>query len=160
MKDKGVEAHVEFSWGATEVKVPELVDAIADITETGSSIKANNLRIIDTMLYTNTKFIANKAAWENPKKREKIETLALLLQAALNAASKVGLKMNLPKSNLNRIIDALPALRTPTISQLSDPAWVAVETIVDEKTVREIIPTLKANGAEGIVEYSLNKVVP
>lgn len=160
LEEKGVKAEVEFSWGATEVKVPDLVDAIADITETGSSIKANNLRIIDTMLYTNTKLIANKKAWENPEKRRKIESIAMLLQAALSAASKVGLKMNLPKSSLNRIIGALPALRTPTVSQLSDPAWVAVETIVDEKTVREIIPTLKSAGAEGIVEYSLNKVVP
>lgn len=160
LEEKGVKAEVEFSWGATEVKVPDLVDAIADITETGSSIRANNLRIIDTMLYTNTKFIANKKAWEDPQKRRKIETIALLLQAALDAASKVGLKMNLPKANLNRIIGELPALRRPTISQLSDPAWVAIETIVDEKIVREIIPTLKSNGAEGIVEYALNKVVP
>lgn len=160
LAQKGVDAEVEFSWGATEVKVPDLVDAIADITETGSSIKANNLRIIDTMFYTNTKLIANKKSWENPEKRRKIEIIAMLLQAALEAASKVGLKMNLPKSSLNRIIAQLPALRMPTISQLSDPAWVAVETIVEERIVREIIPALKANGAEGIVEYSLNKVVP
>lgn len=160
LEEKGVKAEVEFSWGATEVKVPDLVDAIADITETGSSIKANNLRIIDTMLYTNTKLIANKKAWENPQKRAKIEIIAMLLKAALEAAGKVGLKMNLPKSNLNRIIGELPALRRPTISQLSDPAWVAVETIVDERIVREIVPTLKANGAEGIVEYPLNKIVP
>ena len=159
LADKGVDAEVEFSWGATEVKVPDLVDAIADITETGSSIKANNLRIIDTMLYTNTKLIANKKAWEDPKKRAKIEIIAMLLQAALEAAGKVGLKMNLPKSSLNRIIGELPALRRPTISQLSDPAWVAIETIVDERIVREIVPTLKANGAEGIVEYPLNKIV-
>lgn len=160
LNDKGVNAEVEFSWGATEVKVPDLVDAIADITETGSSIKANNLRIIDTMLYTNTKLIANKKAWENPEKRRKIEIIAMLLKAALEAANKVGLKMNLPKANLNKIIGELPALRRPTISQLSDPAWVAIETIVEESIVREIIPSLKANGAEGIVEYSLNKVVP
>ena len=112
------------------------------------------------MLYTNTKLIANKAAWENPEKREKIESIAMLLQSALDAATKVGLKMNLPKANLSKIIAALPALRKPTVSQLSDPAWVAVETIVEEKTVREIVPTLKANGAEGIVEYPLNKVIP
>ncbi len=160
LADKGVEADVEFSWGATEVKVPDLVDAIADITETGSSLRANNLRIIDTMLYTNTKFIANKAAWENPEKRKKIESIALLLQAALDANNKVGLKLNLPKGNLPKVIAELPALRKPTVSQLSDPAWVAVETIVDEKIVRELVPTLKDNGAEGIVEYPLNKVIP
>lgn len=160
LADNGVDAEVEFSWGATEVKVPDLVDAIADITETGSSLRANNLRIIDTMLYTNTKFIANKAAWENPVKRKKIESIAMLLQAALDANNKVGLKMNLPKGNLSKVIAALPALRKPTVSQLSDPAWVAVETIVDEKVVREIVPTLKDNGAEGIVEYPLNKVIP
>lgn len=160
LADKGVEADVEFSWGATEVKVPDLVDAIADITETGSSLRANNLRIIDTMLYTNTKFIANKVAWENPEKRKKIESIALLLQAALDANNKVGLKLNLPKGNLPKVIAELPALRKPTVSQLSDPAWVAVETIVDEKVVRELVPTLKDNGAEGIVEYPLNKVIP
>lgn len=160
LADNGVDAEVEFSWGATEVKVPDLVDAIADITETGSSLRANNLRIIETMLYTNTKFIANKAAWENPEKRRKIESIAMLLRAALEANSKVGLKMNLPKGNLSKVISSLPALRKPTVSQLSDPAWVAVETIVDEKVVREIVPTLKDNGAEGIVEYPLNKIIP
>ena len=160
LADNGVDAEVEFSWGATEVKVPDLVDAIADITETGSSLRANNLRIIETMLYTNTKFIANKAAWENPEKRRKIESIAMLLRAALEANSKVGLKMNLPKGNLSKVISSLPALRKPTVSQLSDPAWVAVETIVDEKAVREIVPTLKDNGAEGIVEYPLNKIIP
>ena len=159
LSDKGVNAEVEFSWGATEVKVPDLVDAIADITETGSSLRANNLRIIDTMLYTNTKLIANKVAWENPEKRRKIESIALLLQAALDAGTKVGLKLNLPKGNLAKIIGELPALRKPTVSQLSDPAWVAVETIVDEKVVRDLIPVLKANQAEGIVEYPLNKVI-
>lgn len=160
LADNGVDAEVEFSWGATEVKVPDLVDAIADITETGSSLRANNLRIIETMLYTNTKFIANKAAWENPEKRRKIDSIAMLLRAALEANSKVGLKMNLPKGNLSKVIASLPALRKPTVSQLSDPAWVAVETIVDEKVVREIVPTLKDNGAEGIVEYPLNKIIP
>ena len=159
LADKGVDAQVEFSWGATEVKVPDLVDAIADITETGSSLRANNLRIVDTMFYTNTKLIANKQAWENPEKRAKIECIAMLLQAALDANGKVGLKMNLPKSNISKVIEALPALRKPTISQLSDAAWVAVETIVDERVVREIVPTLKANGAEGIVEYPLNKII-
>ena len=159
LAEKGVNAEVEFSWGATEVKVPDLVDAIADITETGSSIRANNLRIIDTMMYTNTKLIANKASWENPDKRRKIENIALMLRSALDAAHKVGLKMNLPKANLTRIISSLPALRKPTVSQLSDPAWVAIETIVDEKAVRELVPMLKANEAEGIVEYPLNKII-
>ena len=156
---RGVDAEVEFSWGATEVKVPDLVDAIVDITETGSSLRANKLRIIDTLLETNTKFIANKASWANPAKRKKIETIALLLKGALEAESKVGLKMNLPKSALDVITAALPALRNPTISPLSHPDWVALETIIDEKVAREIIPQLKAHGAEGIVEYPLNKVV-
>ncbi len=150
---------VEFSWGATEVKVPDLVDAIVDITETGSSLRANKLRIVDTLLVTNTKLIANKKSWANPAKRKKIETIALLLRGALEAGSKVGLKMNLPKAALDAVLKALPALRNPTISPLSSPDWVALETIIDESVVREIIPQLKALGAEGIVEYPLNKVV-
>ncbi|MEY3773885.1 MAG: hypothetical protein RLZZ129_665 [Verrucomicrobiota bacterium] len=158
-KRKRIKAEVEFSWGATEVKVPDLVDAIVDITETGNSIRANKLRIIDTLLETNTKLIANKASWKNPAKRRKIETIALLLQGALEAESKVGLKMNLRKSALERVSKALPALRNPTISQLSSPEWIALETVIDEKVVREIIPRLKELGAEGIVEYPLNKVV-
>jgi ATP phosphoribosyltransferase len=157
--DKGIAAEVEFSWGATEVKVPDLVDAIVDITETGSSLRANKLRIVDTLLYTNTKLIANKASWANPAKRKKIETIALLLRGALEAGSKVGLKLNLPKSSLDALIKALPSLRNPTISPLSSPDWIAVETIIDESVVREIIPQLKVLGAEGIVEYPLNKVV-
>lgn len=156
---KGIKAEVEFSWGATEVKVPDLVDAIVDITETGNSIRANKLRIIDTLLETNTKLIANKTSWANPAKRKKIETIALLLRGALEAGSKVGLKMNLPKSALDAVAKSLPALRNPTISQLSSPDWIALETIIDESVVREIIPQLKALGAEGIVEYPLNKVV-
>jgi ATP phosphoribosyltransferase len=156
---KGVNVQVEFSWGATEVKVPDLVDAIVDITETGNSLRANKLRIVDTLLETNTKLIANKQSWANPAKRKKIETVALLLRGALEAESKVGLKMNLPKASLDRVVKALPALRNPTISQLSTPEWVALETIIDESVVREIIPQLKAEGAEGIVEYPLNKVV-
>ncbi|MDB6127550.1 MAG: phosphoribosyltransferase [Verrucomicrobia bacterium] len=155
---KNIKAEVEFSWGATEVKVPDLVDAIVDITETGNSIRANKLRIIDTLLETNTKFIANKSSWANPAKRKKIETIALLLRGALEAETKVGLKMNLPKSALDAVVKALPALRNPTISQLSSPEWIALETIIDESVVREIIPQLKALGAEGIVEYPLNKV--
>ena len=156
---KGIKAEVEFSWGATEVKVPDLVDAIVDITETGNSIRANKLRIIDTLLETNTKLIANKQSWANPAKRKKIETIALLLRGALEAESKVGLKMNLPKASLDAVVKALPALRNPTISQLSSPDWIALETIIDESVVREIIPQLKSLGAEGIVEYPLNKVV-
>nr|WP_237702364.1 ATP phosphoribosyltransferase [Opitutus terrae] len=158
-EQKGIAVNVEFSWGATEVKVPDLVDAIVDITETGNSIRANKLRIIDTLLETNTKLIANKASWANPEKRRKIETIALLLRGALEAESKVGLKMNLPKASLEAVVKALPALRNPTISQLSNAEWVALETIIDESVVREIIPELKRLGAEGIVEYPLNKVV-
>src|SRR5277367_4742825 len=154
-----IAAEVEFSWGATEVKVPDLVDAIVDITETGSSLRANKLRIVDTLLETNTKFIANKKAWANKAKRKKIETLALLLRGALEAESKVGLKMNAPKKAVKAIIAAVPSLRDPTISPLSNPDWVALETIIDESVVREILPQLKALGAEGIVEYPLNKVV-
>ncbi len=156
---KNIPVEVEFSWGATEVKVPDLVDAIVDITETGSSLRANKLRIVDTLLTTNTKFIANKASWANPAKRKKIETIALLLTAALEAGSKVGLKLNLPKAALDSVLKTLPALRNPTISQLSNADWIAIETIIDENVVREIIPQLKALGAEGIVEYPLNKVV-
>ena len=156
---KGVKAEIEFSWGATEVKVPDLVDAIVDITETGSSLRANKLRIVDTLLETNTKFIANKASWANPAKRKQIETIALLLRGALEAGSKVGLKLNAPKKALDKIVNCVPSLRNPTISPLSNPDWVALETIIDESVVREIIPLLKELGAEGIVEYPLNKVV-
>jgi ATP phosphoribosyltransferase len=156
---KKIPVTVEFSWGATEVKVPDLVDAIVDITETGSSLRANNLRIVDTLLETNTKLIANKKAWANPAKRRKIETIALLVRGALEAESKVGLKMNAPKKSVKAIIAAVPSLRDPTISPLSNPDWVALETIIDESVVREILPQLKALGAEGIVEYPLNKVV-
>ncbi len=157
--DKGIDAEVEFSWGATEVKVPDLVDAIVDITETGNSIRANKLRIIDTLLETNTKLIANKDSWANPVKRKKIETIALLLQSALEAESKVGLKLNVLKGSVDKIVATIPALRNPTLSTLSDPDWIALETIIDESVVREIIPQLKELGAEGIVEYPLNKVV-
>ncbi len=157
--ERNIDAKVEFSWGATEVKVPDLVDAIVDITETGNSIRANKLRIIDTLLETNTKMIANKESWANPAKREKIETIAMLLQGALEAESKVGLKMNIPEASLEQIVQSLPSLRNPTISQLSLKGWVALETVIDEKVVRQIIPQLKSLGAEGIVEYPLNKVV-
>src|SRR5271167_1583377 len=153
---KKIPVEIEFSWGATEVKVPDLVDAIVDITETGSSLRANQLRIVDTILETNTKLIANRSSWAHPAKRRKIETIALLLRGALEAESKVGLKMNAPKKSLDAIVKSVPALRNPTISPLSHPDWVALETIIDESVAREIIPQLKTLGAEGIVEYPLN----
>lgn len=159
LRARDVQAEVEFSWGATEVKVPDLVDAIVDLTETGSSLKANRLRIVDTLLYTNTKLVANRAAWQVPEKRRKIEQIALLLKAALEAAGKVGLILNLPRARVEEVLAILPALRRPTVSTLSDPAWAALETVIEERTVREIIPVLKAHGAEGIVEYPLNKIV-
>lgn len=154
-----VKAEVEFSWGATEMKAHELVDAIVDITETGSSLRANKLRIVDTLLSSTPRLIANHQAWKDPWKRKKLETLALLLRGALEAEAKVGLKMNIAYKNLARLLAALPALRNPTISSLSQEGWVAVETIIDEHVVRELIPALKAAGAEGIIEYPLNKVV-
>ncbi len=155
----GVQAEVEFSWGATEVKAHELVDAIVEITETGSSLRANKLRIVDTLLVSTPRLIVNHNAWKDAWKRRKVETLALLLRGALDAESKVGLKMNVQQKDLDALIKALPALRNPTISSLSLAGWVAVETIIDEKVVRELIPQLKAAGAEGIIEYPLNKVV-
>ena len=159
LRRHGVKAEVEFSWGATEVKAPELVDAIVEITETGSSLRANKLRIVDTLLTSTPRLIVNHAAWKNSWKRQKIETLAMLLKGALEAEAKVGLKMNIARKNLARLLQSLPALRNPTIAQLSQPGWVAVETIIDEHVVRELIPQLKAAGAEGIIEYPLNKVV-
>jgi len=159
LAEHGVEAHVEFSWGATEVKVPDLVDAIVDITETGSSLRANKLRIVESILETNTKLIANKQSWANPAKRRKIENIAMLLRAALEADNKVGLKLNAPREKVSELLTQLPALRNPTVSPLSDSGWVAIETIIAETVVREIIPKLKAMGAEGIIEYPLNKVV-
>jgi ATP phosphoribosyltransferase len=154
-----VKAEVEFSWGATEMKAHELVDAIVDITETGSSLRANKLRIVDTLLTSTPRLIANHTSWKDAWKRQKIETLALLLKGALEAETKVGLKMNIAQKNLANLLKTLPALRNPTISQLSLEGWVAVETIIDEHVVRELIPALKAAGAEGIIEYPLNKVV-
>jgi ATP phosphoribosyltransferase len=159
LKQHGVTAEVEFSWGATEVKAPELVDAIVELTETGSSLKANNLRIVETLVSSYPKLIANKKAWKNAWKRNKIETLALMLRGALAAEEKVGLKMNIPRAKLNALLKTLPALRNPTVSPLAQAEWVAVETIIDEKVVHEIIPQLKAAGAEGIIEYPLNKVI-
>ncbi len=156
---QGVKAEIEFSWGATEVKVPELVDAIVDITETGSSLRANKLRILETIIESYPVLVANKAAALDARKREKMDKLSLLLVGALTARDKVGLKMNLPRTKLQNLLDALPALRNPTVSPLAQNDWVAVETIIDEKIVREIIPQLKSLGAEGIIEYPLNKVV-
>ena len=155
----GVKVELEFSWGATEVKVPDLVDAIIDITETGSSLRDNKLRIVETLLESFPVLIANIKALENDWKRTKLETLTLLLKGALNARDLVGLKMNLRESNLKNLLEALPALRNPTVSPLAQAGWVAVETVIEEKIVREIIPRLKALGAEGIIEYPLNKVV-
>lgn len=159
LAEREVKAEVEFSWGATEVKVPDLVDAIVDLTETGGSLRANKLRIVETLIETNAKFIANRASWQDPRKRRKIESIALLLTAALEARDKVGLKLNAPQDQVEPLLTALPALRNPTISPLSTPGWVALETIIDERVVREIIPRLKEMGAEGIIEYPLNKVV-
>jgi ATP phosphoribosyltransferase len=159
LNENGIKAEVEFSWGATEVKAHELVDAIVEITETGSSLRAHNLRIVATLLSSTPRLIANHAAWNDPWKHQKIETLALLLRGALEAEAKVGLKMNIAQQNLDNLLRQLPALRNPTISGLSQPGWVAVETIIDEHVVRELIPQLKAAGAEGIIEYPLNKVV-
>jgi ATP phosphoribosyltransferase len=155
----GVTAVVEFSWGATEVKPPDLADAIVEVTETGSSLRANKLRIVETMLESNTQFIANKAACQDDWKKRKLQDLLLLLEGAINALSKVGLMMNVERDNLPRVLDVLPALKTPTISSLSDENWVAINTIVEEVTVRAIIPRLKEAGAQGIVEYPLNKIV-
>jgi len=159
LKKNKVNAEVEFSWGATEVKVPELVDAISELTETGSSLRANKLKIIETILESTTKFIANKESMKDSWKRQKIDDIALLLKGALLAESKVGLKMNLEKKNLNELISLLPALKNPTISELTDKNWIAIEVIADEKLVREIIPKLKKAGAQGIVEYPLNKII-
>ena len=160
LSEHGVSADVEFSWGATEVKVPELVDAIVDLTETGSSLRANKLRIVDTLMETNTVLIANKASWQDAEKRAKIENIALMLDAALQADAKVGLKLNIERSKLHEVVEQLPALRNPTISSLADENWIAVETVIEKKISRELIPALKRLGAEGIVEYPLNKIVP
>src|SRR3954451_10221353 len=156
---RGVKAKVEFSWGATEVKPPELADAIVEVTETGSSLRANKLRIIETVLESNTQLIANNAAWSDGWKRRKLEDVKLLLEGAMSALGKVGLMMNVPRAHLTDLLAALPALKNPTISQLSDESWVAVNTILDELTVRNIIPRLREAGAQGIVEYPLNKIV-
>jgi ATP phosphoribosyltransferase len=159
LANKGVKARVEFSWGATEVKPPDLADAIVEVTETGSSLRANKLRIIETVLESNTQLIANIESWEDSWKRRKLEDMKLLLEGAINALGKVGLMLNVRKANLQAVVTVLPALKKPTISQLSDEEWVAVNTILEESTVRTIIPRLKEAGAQGIVEYPLNKIV-
>jgi ATP phosphoribosyltransferase len=160
LKSKGIKAEVDFSWGATEVKPPHLADAIIELTETGASLKANNLRIVDTIVESTTRFIANKKAWQDKWKRQKMENIAMLLKGALAAEEKVGLKMNVPEKAFKKVLSLLSAMHSPTISQLSDPCWYAIEVITDEKMVRDLIPKLKSIGASGIVEYPLNKVIP
>ena len=159
LKQNGVKADVEFSWGATEVKAPELVDAIVDLTETGSSLRANNLRIVDTILTSTTRFIANKKAWKVKAKREKLEQLKMLLTGALEAQKRVLLKLNAPAKKLDKVTAALPALHAPTVNKLNDPEWFAVESVVEERQVRDLIPVLRAAGATGIIELPLNKVI-
>jgi ATP phosphoribosyltransferase len=155
----GVSARVEFSWGATEVKPPVLADAIVEVTETGSSLRANKLKIIDTVMESNTQLIVNVESWKDPWKRRKLEDMRMLLEGAINALGKVGLMLNVHKDCLAAVLNVLPALKRPTISHLSDEDWLAVNTILDESTVRDIIPRLKQAGGEGIVEYPLNKIV-
>lgn len=159
LQANNVNAKVEFSWGATEVKPPILADAIVEVTETGSSLRANNLRIVETVIESNTKFIANIKSWTDPVKREQMLGIKMLLEGAINAMGKVGLMLNVERKNLDAILAVLPALKTPTISNLADDNWLALNTILDESTVRTIIPRLKAAGAHGIVEYPLNKIV-
>lgn len=161
LDEHGVDAEVEFSWGATEAKCPDLVDAIVEVTETGSSLRANNLRIVEVLMHSNTQLVANKRAWEDPWKRQKIESIALLMQGAIRAEGRVGLKLNARREDADRIIDVLPALRMPTVSSLANgDDWVAIETVIEERQVRRLIPELKRAGAEGIIEYELNKIIP
>jgi ATP phosphoribosyltransferase len=160
LKSRGIKAKVDFSWGATEVKPPHLADAIVELTETGSSLKANNLREIETILESSTWFIANKKAWKNSWKKLKMQNIVLLLRGALAAEEKVGLKMNVPQKSLKRVMSLLSSLHSPTVSGLSDTGWYALEVVIDEKIVRDIIPKLKSVNAEGIIEYPLNKVIP
>jgi len=159
LEEKGVKAEVEFSWGATEVKAPDLVDAIVDITETGSSLRANKLRIVDTVLESVTQLIANRSAWKDKAKRAKLEALGMMLQGAIVAREKVGLKMNVAKDDLEAVIGKLPAMRRPTVSELAESGWFAIETMIDESVARSLIPELKSLGAEGLIEYPLNKVI-
>lgn len=157
---KGIKAEVDFSWGATEVKPPYLADAIVEITETGTSLRANNLRIVETIIESTTRFVANRKAWHDKWKRQKMENIALLLKGALAAEEKVGLKMNVPERSFKRILSLLSAMHSPTVAPLSDTGWYAIDVVIDERTVRDIIPKLKSAGASGIVEYQLNKVIP
>lgn len=160
LQKNGVKADVEFSWGATEVKVASgLVDAIVELTETGSSLRANNLRIVETLCHSTTQFITNKKTWADPQKKQKMQHIAMLLVGAIHAEAKVGLKMNVSDENLKRVISLLPAMKNPTVSSLMVTGWHAIDTIIDEKIVRDLIPKLKEAGAEGIIEYPLNKVI-
>jgi ATP phosphoribosyltransferase len=159
LKEHGVRAEIEFSWGATEVKPPVLADAIVDVSETGASLRANDLRVVDTVLESTPRFVANKAAFADPWKRQKMERLVVLLRGAINAASRVGLMMNVPRGRLEKVLSLLPALTAPTVSSLTDERWVAVNTVIEESVVREVIPKLAEAGARGIVEYPLNKIV-
>ncbi len=160
LKMNGVSANVEFSYGATEVKVPYLADAIVEITETGTSLRANGLRIVDTVMSTTAKLIANKESWQDEWKKTKLQNIAMLLKGAIIAESKVGLKMNIAKENLDMLLKILPSMRNPTVSSLSDEGWYAVDTVIDESVVRDLIPELKNVGAQDIIEYPLNKVIP
>ncbi len=160
LKSKKVKAQIDFSWGATEVKPPHLADAIVELTETGTSLRANNLRIIETMLESSTRFIANKKAWRDGWKQEKMKNIVMLLKGALAAEDKVGMKMNVPRKDLKKIMSLLPSMHSPTISALSDEGWYDLDVVIDERTVRDLIPKLKKAGASGIVEYQLNKVIP
>ncbi len=159
LKQHAVKAEVEFSWGATEVKPPILADAIIDVTETGSSLRANNLRVIDTVLESTPRFIANRAAHADPWKRQKLDRILLLLKGAIRAADRVGLMMNVPEECLDAVLAVLPALGTPTISRLTDDRWVAINTVIEEKIVTELFPKLSESGARGIVEYPLSKII-
>jgi len=159
LQKRGIQATVEFSWGATEVKTPTLADAIVELTETGSTLKAHNLRIVETLLESTTVLIANRASWKDPEKKKKVQNLALLLQSAIEAEQRVGLKMNVPKKNMATILKVLPALHTPTVSPLTEEGWYSIEVVMEEKKARDLIPELKRNGASGIIEYPLNKLV-
>jgi ATP phosphoribosyltransferase len=160
LKANKIKADVDFSWGATEVKPPHLADAIVELTETGSSLRANNLRIVETILQSSTRFISNRKAWQDRWKQQKMENLVMLLKGALAAEEKVGMKMNVKQADLKRLLIILPAMHSPTISALSDKGWYDLDVVIDERTVRELIPKLKKAGASGIVEYRLNKVIP
>lgn len=161
LAEHGVEAHVEFSWGATEAKCPDLVDAIVEVTETGSSLRANKLKIVEVLMESTTRLVANKEAWENPWKRSKIESIAMLMQGAIRAEGKVGIKLNARREDASAVIALLPAMRMPTVSPLAlGDEWVAIETIIEERQIRSLLPDLKRAGAEGIIEYELNKIIP